>query len=34
MDFVIEWIWYLLAFMGGSLAAWLIATVTIKPGAR
>jgi uncharacterized membrane protein ArfB len=34
MDFVIEWIWYLVAFLAGSSAAWLIATVTIKPGGR
>ena len=24
MDFVIQWLWYLLAFMVGSLVAWLI----------
>jgi uncharacterized membrane protein ArfB len=30
MDFVIAWLWYLLAFLVGSLAAWLLATVTIK----
>ncbi|HET7742302.1 MULTISPECIES: hypothetical protein [unclassified Mycolicibacterium] len=30
MDFVIAWLWYLLAFLVGSLLAWLLATVTIK----
>lgn len=30
MDFVIAWVWYLLAFLVGSLAAWLLATVAIK----
>jgi uncharacterized membrane protein ArfB len=29
MDFVIQWLWYLLAFLVGSLVAWLIAVVTI-----
>ena len=30
MDFVIQWAEYLLAFLLGSLVAWLIAAVTIK----
>jgi uncharacterized membrane protein ArfB len=30
MDFVIAWVWYLLAFLVGSLAAWLLATVATK----
>ena len=30
MDFVIQWLWYLLAFVVGSLVAWLIAVVTVK----
>jgi uncharacterized membrane protein ArfB len=30
MDFVIAWLWYLLAFLVGSVAAWLLAVVTIK----
>lgn len=30
MDFVIQWVWYLLAFLMGSLVAWLIAAATIK----
>ncbi len=31
MDFVIQWLWYLLAFVAGSAVAWLIATRLIKP---
>ena len=31
MDFVIQWLWYLLAFVVGALVAWLITVVTIKP---
>ncbi len=27
MDFVIQWLWYLLAFMVGSAVAWAIARV-------
>lgn len=30
MDFVIQWLWYLVAFVVGSLVAWLITVVTIK----
>jgi uncharacterized membrane protein ArfB len=30
MDFVIQWLWYLLAFVVGSLVAWLLAVTTIK----
>lgn len=30
MDFVIQWVWYLLAFLVGSLVAWLLAAVSIK----
>lgn len=30
MDFFIQWVWYVLAFLGGSLVAWAIAAVTIK----
>jgi uncharacterized membrane protein ArfB len=30
MDFFIQWVWYLLAFLVGSLVAWLLAAVTIK----
>ena len=31
MDFVIQWLWYLVAFVVGSLVAWLITVLTIKP---
>jgi uncharacterized membrane protein ArfB len=27
MDFVIQWLWYLLAFVAGSAVAWVIAAV-------
>ena len=30
MDFFIQWVWYLLAFLVGSLVAWLLAAVVIK----
>jgi uncharacterized membrane protein ArfB len=30
MDFVIQWFWYLLAFVAGSAVAWVIAKVLIK----
>jgi uncharacterized membrane protein ArfB len=30
MGFVIGWLWYLMAFVVGSLVAWLIAVVTVK----
>jgi uncharacterized membrane protein ArfB len=30
MDFVIQWLWYLLAFVAGSAAAWGIANVVNK----
>ncbi len=30
MGFVIQWVWYLIAFLLGSLVAWLIAAVSIK----
>ena len=30
MDFVIQWLWYLLAFVAGSAVAWVIATGLIK----
>ncbi len=31
MDFVIQWLWYLLAFVVGALVAWLITVLTIRP---
>jgi uncharacterized membrane protein ArfB len=30
MDFVIQWLWYLLAFVVGSAVAWLITIITIR----
>ena len=30
MDFVIQWFWYLLAFVVGSLVAWLVSVLAIK----
>ncbi len=34
MGFVIQWLWYLLAFMVGSLLAWVIAVATISRTSR
>lgn len=34
MDFVIQWLWYLLAFVAGSAVAWLIAAALAKWGVR
>ncbi len=31
MGFIVQWVCYLLAFLAGSLVAWLIAAVAIKP---
>ena len=31
MDFITEWLWYLLAFVLGALAAWLAASAIVKP---
>jgi uncharacterized membrane protein ArfB len=30
MDFVIQWLWYLAAFVVGSAVAWLITIVSIR----
>lgn len=30
MDFVIQWVWYVLAFLVGSLVAWLVALAAVK----
>ncbi|WP_197495243.1 hypothetical protein [Mycobacterium kyorinense] len=30
MDFVIQWLWYLLAFVVGSGVAWVITVVTVR----
>jgi uncharacterized membrane protein ArfB len=32
MDFVIQWLWYLLAFVAGSAVAGAIVTMPIKRG--
>lgn len=36
MDFVIGWLWYLLAFLAGSAVAWVIATILdrVRGGVR
>lgn len=31
MDFITQWLWYLLAFVAGSAVAWVIATISIRP---
>jgi uncharacterized membrane protein ArfB len=30
MDFVFQWLWYLAAFVVGSVVAWLISSVSIR----
>ena len=30
MDFVFQWLWYLVAFVVGSVVAWLISSVSIR----
>jgi uncharacterized membrane protein ArfB len=30
MDFVIQWLWYLLAFVAGSAVAWVIGSIFNK----
>ncbi|MBO0865388.1 MAG: hypothetical protein J2P16_09990 [Mycobacterium sp.] len=30
MDFVIQWLWYLLAFVVGSAVAWVITVLSIR----
>jgi uncharacterized membrane protein ArfB len=34
MDFVIQWLWYLLAFAAGSMVAWAITVVSIRPASK
>lgn len=36
MDFVIGWLWYLLAFLAGSAVAWVIAAILdrVREGVR
>lgn len=30
MDFVMQWLWCVLAFLGGSATGWVLVTVIIK----
>ncbi|MBS9532311.1 hypothetical protein KIH27_01765 [Mycobacterium sp. M1] len=30
MDFIVHWLWYLLAFLVGSAIAWLLTIVSIR----
>lgn len=34
MDFIIQWLWYLVAFVAGSAVAWAITVLTIRPTSR
>lgn len=34
MDFVIQWLWYLLAFVAGSAVAWLATMLVIRRTSR
>ena len=34
MGFVIQWLWYLLAFVLGSAVAWVLAALTIRHTSR
>lgn len=34
MDFVMHWLWYLLAFVVGSAIAWLLTLVSIRRTSR
>ena len=34
MGFVIQWLWYLLAFVLGSAGAWVLAALTIRHTSR
>ncbi|GFG70728.1 channel accessory protein ArfB [Mycolicibacter senuensis] len=34
MDFVMQWLWYLLAFVVGSAIAWLLTVVSIRRTSR
>jgi hypothetical protein len=36
MDFIIQWVWYLLAFLAGSAVAWVVATLLdrVREGVR
>jgi uncharacterized membrane protein ArfB len=30
MDFIFQWLWYLVAFVVGSVVAWLISSISIR----
>jgi uncharacterized membrane protein ArfB len=32
VDFVVQWVWYLVAFVAGSVVGWVIATRRIRRG--
>lgn len=34
MEFIIEWLWYVLAFAAGSVLAWLISLLAVRHGSR
>lgn len=34
MDFVVQWLWYLLAFVAGSAVAWLITVLSVRRTSR
>jgi uncharacterized membrane protein ArfB len=34
MDFVVQWLWYLLAFLVGSAVAWVVTVLTVRRSSR
>lgn len=34
MEFVVPWLWYLVAFAAGSVVAWLITVLTVRRTSR
>jgi uncharacterized membrane protein ArfB len=34
MGFIVQWLWYLVAFLVGSAVAWLIAVLTVSRTSR
>lgn len=34
MDFVTQWLWYLLAFVAGSIVAWVISVISVRRTSR
>lgn len=34
MDFIVQWLWYLLAFVVGSVLAWLITILSVRRTSR